>query len=420
MARPVVVFEDQGYLNFQPLTYTRPVCRLRCGIVTLWEKVAAAYPSAPIVLHTRNYVAPVVAEEIQEVKVNTLAGDSALLINGRLVAPADLAGTIPLDGPDCAYLCDGQVVAARVSGGRCAEIAKLIAKEPLPDGWSEGLKTETVKLPMAKYPWDLVTLNAKQITADFARLKLGGKIAGKIHASAVLDEKENIHIAEGAEIQPGAILAAHGGPIFIGPGAKVMCGAVVEGPVAVGRKTSIKILAKIYEGTSMGEFCKVGGEVEESIFLAYSNKQHDGFLGHAYLGEWINLGADTNNSDLKNNYGSVSVIINGKKVDSGSLFVGLTMGDHSKAGINTMFNTGTVVGVGCNVYGADFPPKYVPSFCWGGAAGFVEYAQSKCLSTAEKVMGRRDRKLTPAGRTMLETVFQMTAGERTAVVKEGA
>lgn len=417
MTRPVVVFEDQGYVNLQPLTYTKPACRLRCGIVTLWEKVAAAYPSAPLVLHTRDYVAGVVAEEIKGVKVNELTCDSALLINGRLIASADLARVIPLEGDDCAYLCDGQVVAARVSGGKCVELARLIGAGPLPDGWTDGLKTESVELPLVTYPWDLVSHNGQQIAADFDRMKVGGKITGKVHESAVLDGKQHIHVAEGAEIQPGAILLAHEGPIFIGPGSKVMAGAVLEGPVSLGRKVTIKILAKIYEGTSFGDYCKCGGEVEESIFQAYSNKQHDGFLGHAYLGEWINLGADTNNSDLKNNYSNVAVMINGRKVDSGSMFVGLIMGDHSKAGINTMFNTGTVVGVGCNVYGADFPPKYVPSYCWGGAGGFMEYDLNRCLATAGKVMGRRDRELTRAGRAMLETVHKLTADERNAVVK---
>lgn len=417
MTRPVVIFEDEGYANLLPLTYTRPACRLRCGIVTLWEKVAAAYASAPIVLHARDYVAPVVAEEIPNVTVNELAGDVVLMINGRLIATEDLARTIPPDGTDCAYVCDGQVAAARINGPRCREIAKLLTAGPLPDGWMDGLKTQTVELPLVIYPWDLVSHNPKQIAADFERMKLRGKIAGTVHESAALTARENIHVADGARIDPGAILLADEGPIYIGPGARVMAGAVLEGPVAVGAKSSIKILAKIYEGTSIGEYCKVGGEVEECIFQAYSNKQHDGFMGHSFFGEWINIGADTNNSDLKNNYSTVKVTINGQPVDSGSLFVGSTVGDHSKFGINSMLNTGTVIGVGCNVYGADFPPKYVPSFCWGGAAGFVEHEQAKCLSTAEKVMGRRNRELTRAHRTMLETVFKRTADERRAVVQ---
>ena len=416
MAKPVVIFEDQGYLNLQPLTYTRPACRLRCGIVKLWEKVAAAYPGADIVIHSRDYLSGVIKAEMEGVGVNSFSGASALFVNGRVLATEGFAGTIGLEGEDCAFVAEGQIVAARVSGGKCVELAKLLAAGPLPDGWADGLKTQNVEITLINYPWDLINNNADQIAADFKRMKLGGQNHGKVHKAAILDGAEHIHIAEGAEIQPGAVLMGHDSPIYIGPGATVMAGAVLEGPISIGAKSSIKIQAKIYEGTSMGEYCKVGGEVEESIFHAYSNKQHDGFLGHAYLGEWINLGADTNNSDLKNNYSTVKVTINGKTVDSGSMFVGSTIGDHTKIGINTMINTGTVIGVGCNVYGADFPPKYVPSFCWGGAAGFVEHKTDKFLSTAEKVMGRRKREMTPAHKDMLEKVFELTAAERKLAV----
>ena len=418
MTRQLVIFEDEGYTNLLPLTWTRPATRLRCGIVNLWEKVVAAYSDAEIVIHTRDYVAPVVAEEIPKVKVNSLGAASALLINGRAVAPHNIAQLIPLSGDDRVYLSGGEVVAARLGGGRLTAIAKLIESgAPLAKGWTDGIATQEVDVPVIKYPWDLITQNPKQIEADFARMGLAGKCAGIVHDSAVLTDMNRIHVADGAEVQAGAILIADGGPIYIGPGAKVMAGAVVEGPASVGAKSSIKILAKIYEGTSIGEFCKIGGEVEECIFQAYSNKQHDGFKGHSFFGEWINVGADSNNSDLKNNYSTVRVKINGQEIDSGSLFVGSTVGDHSKSGINSMINTGTVIGVGCNLYGGDFPPKYIPSFCWGGAAGFVEHQLEKFLSTAERVMGRRKRELTAAHRAMLTKVYELTRDERARIIK---
>jgi len=184
--------------------------------------------------------------------------------------------------------------------------------------------------------------------------------------------------------------------------------ATIEGPAFVGDDSRIKIGAKIYQGTTIGEVCKVGGEVEASIIHSHSNKQHDGFLGHSYLGQWVNLGADTNNSDLKNNYGTVKVYVEGEMVDTGSLFVGLMMGDHSKSGINTMFNTGTVVGVMCNVYGAGFPPKFIPSYTWGGAQELIEYELDKALDTARRVMARRDVQLTQAQEEMLRAVFELT------------
>jgi UDP-N-acetylglucosamine diphosphorylase/glucosamine-1-phosphate N-acetyltransferase len=213
------------------------------------------------------------------------------------------------------------------------------------------------------------------------------------------------------------VLDAEDGPIFIDEGATIMANASLQGPLFVGAKSTIKMGAKIYEGTSIGPVCKVGGEVEESIFHAYSNKQHEGFLGHAYLGEWVNLGADTNNSDLKNNYGTVRVHIDGKTIDSGLLFVGLFMGDHAKSGINTMFNTGTVVGVMSNVFGADYPDKLVPSFAWGGAASCETYACEKALQVARRVMARRNRELTKAQEAVLRQVFELTAHERDAAMK---
>jgi UDP-N-acetylglucosamine diphosphorylase/glucosamine-1-phosphate N-acetyltransferase len=412
MPRPLVIVEDAGYANLLPLTYTRPACRLRCGIETLLDKIMAAYSAPQVVVHAREHLAPVVAEELPRVSVNELKAEAALFVNGRLIAPADLASMIPLDGEDCVYRVAGEVAAARLSGSRCREVAAKLARGPLAGDWAGGVAPREINVKLVGYPWSLIGANSAQIRADFKRLNLSGRVDGTVHTSAVLDCPENIYVADGARVEAGAILAAEGGPIYLAPGAVVMAGAVVEGPVSIGHKSRIKILAKIYEGTTIGEYCKIGGEVENCIFQAFTNKQHDGFKGHSYYGEWINIGADSNNSDLKNNYSTVRVTINSREIDSGELFVGSTVGDHSKSGINSMFNTGTVVGVGCNLYGADFPPKYVPSFCWGGASGMVEHDFEKFVVTAERVMARRDRKLTPAARTMLQRVFEDSAAER--------
>jgi UDP-N-acetylglucosamine diphosphorylase/glucosamine-1-phosphate N-acetyltransferase len=408
----LVIFEDSAYRHFLPLSYTRPVCGLRCGITMLWEKIVAAYGVPKPVLHVRPFMAAAQADEHRTVAVNQFDGESALLVNGRLLASTRLAKAIPLAGNDVAYMHGSAVVAARVSGKRWKDIRGLMAAGPLPDGWVHALPCCDTEEIVLDYPWDLVHHNTSQIKADFEHLRAGGVIAGQVHRAAILEGREQIHIAEGAEVQPAAVLLATDGPIYIGPKAKIMAGAVIQGPVAIGARSAVKMQAKIYEGTTLGPYCKVGGEVEESIFQGYSNKQHDGFLGHAYLGEWINLGADTNNSDLKNTYGSVKVVVDGKSIDSGSLFVGATIGDHSKCGINTMLNTGTVIGVGCNVFGADFPPKDVPCFCWGGARGFIEHELGKFLATAERVMRRRDRELTSAITTMLTEVYRQTSGRR--------
>jgi UDP-N-acetylglucosamine diphosphorylase/glucosamine-1-phosphate N-acetyltransferase len=262
------------------------------------------------------------------------------------------------------------------------------------------------------YPWDLVHHNPEQIKQDFKFFNLGGQILGAVLPHATLIKEENIYIAHGAVIKPGAVLDAGDGPIFIDQDAVVMANACVQGPLFLGSRSAIKMGAKIYEGTSIGEVCKVGGEVEESIIHSHSNKQHEGFLGHSYLGQWVNIGADSNTSDLKNNYSTVRVHINGEMVDSGLMFVGLTMGDHSKCGINTMFNTGSVVGVMSNVFGSGYSDKYIPSFTWGGIESSEEYALEKALEVARRVMERRKIALTSDMRDMLRRVFEMTTSER--------
>jgi len=208
------------------------------------------------------------------------------------------------------------------------------------------------------------------------------------------------------------VLDAEDGPIYIDKDATVMANASLQGPLFVGAKSVIKMGAKIYESVSVGEMCKVGGEVEESIIHSYSNKQHEGFLGHSYLGQWVNLGADSNNSDLKNNYGTVKVYVNGEMIDSGLLFVGLIMGDHAKCGINTMFNTGTVVGAMSNVFGSGYSDKFIPSFTWGGVESMETYALDKALEVARRVMARRKMALSVAQENMLRHVFAITTFER--------
>ena len=223
------------------------------------------------------------------------------------------------------------------------------------------------------------------------------------------------HVPEdtGAFIVSGAVLDASDGPIYIGRKVRIFPQSTIIGPVCVWDASWIKVGAQIYENTTIGPVCKVGGEVEESIIHGYSNKQHAGFLGHAYLGTWVNLGAGTNNSDLKNNYGTVKVTLGEKQIDTGLQFVGLTMGDHSKSAINSMFNTGTVVGVCSNIFGFGFPPKYVPSFSWGAAGEtFTTYGIEKAIDVARRVMARRSIELTATEATLFRRVFDLTSDER--------
>ena len=413
MIDSICIFEDQHYRQLVPLVYTRPVYDLRCGALTLRQKIQRAYPGVPVHLHTRNFLADLVRQQNPETVVNQVDRRGCLFLNGRLLAGKDLAKTIPLDGPDMAYICGDTVVAARLSGTPIRGI--------LPDTiemmtFGTVQKTET-PATLIGYPWDLINNNGPQLLSDFTLLApaQSDRIKGTSYQGAHLIEPSNIVIGGGTKVKPGVVLDAENGPIYIGSNSTIFPNAVIEGPAYIGDRTLIKIGAKIYENTSIGEVCKVGGEVEASIIHSHSNKQHDGFLGHAYLGMWVNLGADTNNSDLKNNYSSVKVMIDGKTVDSGSMFMGLIMGDHSKSSINSMFNTGTVVGVSSNVFGSGFPPKDIPSFSWGGAESMETYEIEKALDVARRVMGRRKIELTKVEEQMLRTVFEMTRKDRRAV-----
>ena len=271
------------------------------------------------------------------------------------------------------------------------------------------LPSRDVRAVLIEFPWDAVHRNGAMLSADFNRLIGNANREGTVHNGVQMLNPRSVHIAPGATVQPNVVLDAQDGPVWIDSGATIMAGAVLRGPIYIGRDSRVKIGAKLYEQTTIGPVCKVGGEVEGSIIHGYSNKQHDGFLGHAYLGSWVNLGADTNNSDLKNNYGNVQAFINGRKVDTGQRFVGLFMGDHSKCAINTMFNTGTIVGTNCNIFGAGMPPKFLPSFSWGGADGTVLFDIEKAMAVAAVVMGRRDVAFDARQKAVFEAVCALAA-----------
>jgi UDP-N-acetylglucosamine diphosphorylase/glucosamine-1-phosphate N-acetyltransferase len=413
MVDSICVFEDTAYRNLLPLVHLRITSDLRCGITTLREKIERTYPGIPLSLHCRGYLADLVREQNLGVPVNNVQGTSCLFVNGRLIADESLPKIVPTEGPDAMYISRESVVAARLSGTTLDAFRRNLP-ETIGSEHFEGLTRTEIQVALVHYPWDLVSRNGDAIVADFALLTAGRKekMRGLVYEGAHLVNKENLYVGDGTQIKPGTVLDAESGPIYIGKNVTVFPNATIEGPAYVGDGCMIKIGAKIYENTSIGEKSKVGGEVEESIIHSHSNKQHDGFLGHSYLGRWVNLGADTNNSDLKNNYGNVSVVIDGESIDTGSPFVGLIMGDHSKSGINTMFNTGTVVGISSNVFGSGFPPKAIPSFAWGGAGGMTTYRIEKSLEVAKRVMARRKIILSAVEETVIREVFMETEKER--------
>ncbi len=408
----ICIFEDEQYLNFEPLIFSRPVFDLVCGMTTLKEKIIRAFPKEKVALKFRNHLESFVKADNPKCKVNQFNDDDYLLINGRIIAPSNLKNILSVkSGEEKVFISKGVVVAAKISKRRIKDLS-LGKVENIDTKLFSNLSPVEVDIPVADYLWDLVYLNGKEIQNDFKIFTKRKSSAKKKYAGVSFVNKKNVFIGKDVEIKPGVVLDASTGPIYIERNVAIFPNAVIQGPFYIGESSKIKSCATIYPNVSIGKVCKVGGEVEDTIIHPYSNKQHSGFLGHSYLGSWINLGADTNNSDLQNNYGTIKVQVNGKHIDSGRQFVGLIMADHSKTAINTMFNTGTVVGFSSNVYGAGFPPKYIPSFGWGGSESMKEYKLAKAIETAKAVFARRDKKFSSEDEKLFETIFNLTKDVR--------
>jgi len=392
----IVIFEDEGALKFLPLVYLKPVYELRLGMRSLREKFEAELSDAfPLSFHVRQCLAALYREQ-QEQPVNTLTDDDVLFLNGRVICDETLAKKI-VSGKfqhGKAYFNGGQLALFRADPRKLfAQLPDVIEAKEI----SEKLPVEQIDCAYVAFMWDLIRLHPEEFRREAMNCKDFGRIEGRISPAATLVNERNIYVAEGADVRAGVVIDAEEGFVYLGPAATVLPNAVLMNNVYVGSGSTVKIGAKIYSNVYIGSRSKVGGEVEDSIIEPYANKQHDGFIGHSYISSWCNLGADTNNSDLKNNHGSVRMNLSGKEIDTKMQFLGLLMGEHSKSGINTMFNTGTIVGLSSNVFGAGFPPKAIGSFEWGGAdSGFEPYRLDKALEVARAVMHRRGIEMSPA------------------------
>ena len=389
-----ILFDDYSWQNLLPLTFTRPVCELRVGILTIKEK-------------WENYLnekCSYLTQDHLKAKYPVQSGDDNLLINGSVLPdPSLLEALLKLE--------TGQILGTRdlILGARAADIQDI----PGPACFEDYLEVpyENDCLVIA-YPWDIFRNNGQAINDDFVLLTRG-KNSAKLSDTNILIHPENIFCEPGVQAE-GVILNAKSGPIYLGRDSEIMEGAAIRGPFALGDHSTIKLNAKIYGPTTIGPHSKAGGEINNSVIQGYSNKGHDGFLGNSVLGEWCNIGADTNNSNLKNNYTEVRIWSYKQEsfIKTGLTFCGLIMGDHSKCGINTMFNTGTVVGVSANIFGTGFPRTFIPSFAWGGPQGFSTYKTDKAFEVAKDVMARREVDFDYNERAILELVFDMTARYR--------
>jgi len=416
------IFEDDDYEHFYPLTCNRPVYLLLCGALRLWQKWNASFPGARIIFLCRNEIAPYVAEN-SEVRCNRFdfsACDRAIFINGRALPDPNLVKALTKDKPGKLYLTDGNLTAATLDPK--SDMAGTLAKM---NYWGYGhfksiihdLPKQDIPAEWLNYIWDFVAQNPDQIRADFQNFPnifsgYGCASEELTKAGCMLYNADDIRVAGDAVIDGQTVLDAREGPIIIANKVRINSHTRIEGPCYIGPETQI-VGAKVREGCSFGPNCRVGGEVEESVFLGYSNKYHEGFMGHAYLGEWVNLGALTTNSDLKNNYGNIRVDIGLGEMDTGLMKVGSFIGDHVKTGIGTLLNTGISIGFGSNIFGGGLvKDKFVPAFAWGGPEGYGEYRLDKALETALIAMRRRDVTMTAKCENVFKLVFENTKGDR--------
>jgi UDP-N-acetylglucosamine diphosphorylase/glucosamine-1-phosphate N-acetyltransferase len=387
----IILSDADRHRRLLPLTFTRPVALLRPGILRIdegWQLRSGL----PVGYRTEPYL---------QAGFQLAVGAAARFeVDGSLLATDELVAAVLALGPGQALMKEGRALAFGIAGHEAPDTAS----------WSNP-SSAFDQVPYAgeviafDRPWRLFQHCGASIASDFALVTAGRRSQPLSATNTVVGDPALVFLEEGAVCE-ASILNTRSGPIHIGRGAEIMEGCMLRGPIAIGGHAVMKMGAKVYGPSAFGPECRVGGEVSNSVMLGFSNKGHDGFLGNSVLGEWCNLGADTNNSNLKNTYGEVKAYsyAEGAEVGTGLQFCGLVMGDHAKSGINTMFNTGTVVGVAANVFGGGFPPKRIPGFAWGGAEGLQEHDIERALVTARRVMERRGKQLTAQQEAVLRHV----------------
>lgn len=386
-----ILFDDHNRKQLLPFVFTRPVSEIRFGILTIREKWEKAL-GQEVSYYTEAYLNQKYPLKLEQENV---------FINGKICPDEILLNEIAtLSENSGIYLAETLIA---FKGGKNFDEIDMLKKSRL---------IESPILAINQV-WDIFSKNGEAIKRDFEILTKGKTSKPISETNTIIGDKSQVFIEEGAIVE-ASVLNTKSGPIYIGTDAEIMEGSVVRGPLALCEHSALKLATKIYGPTTIGPHSKVGGEINNSVIFGYSNKAHDGFLGNSVIGEWCNLGADTNNSNLKNNYGHVKLYnyISGKQEDTGLQFCGLMMGDHSKCGINTMFNTGTVVGVAANIFGGDFPPTHIPSFSWGGSDGFEPYKIEKLFETASKVLARRNMELSDYDKSILLEVFNQETSSK--------
>jgi len=411
----IVLFEDshaQG-LCFKPLTYTRGFAELLTGCYSAIERLLTfAHPESQIVLHVRAELVPVVKKRYPFLRVNELLqARRSIFVNSRLLLTEHLFTQL-LSNDDSLLRWEDQP--EEILGFTLVGIIPKTLLNKVASG--EAITNDDVKLtahilPRAKLftsLWNMVNSNSVVIQSDVKRIAAARVriFQGDFHSNPNLEitNIKNIYADASVAFSRRTYLDATEGPILLEENVKIEPNATIMGPIVIRAGSLIKAGAKIHPGVTIGQVCKIGGEVENSIIQGYSNKQHDGYLGHSFIGEWCNLGAGTNTSDLRNDYSNVKVNIENQEFETKSLFVGLLMGDHSKCAIGTQFNTGTAIGVSSNIFCTGFPPKWIPNFSWCGPNGIEKYKQDKALEVAKIVMARRGKAISEEEENLLRSL----------------
>lgn len=390
-----ILFDDNSRDNLLPLTFTRPVADIRIGILTIREKWER-WLNTKVSSQTQDYLSKKYPSEFA---IDT----DNVWISGSLCPNSKFVEEIKTLQPGQALMAGNTVLA--INSGDNKSFDKNAA-----EGFTKfESHSKTLRI---EHLWDIFSKNGEALASDFELLTAGRKSLALSPTNQVIGI-ENIFVEEGAKVEC-AILNASTGPIYIGKDAEIMEGSIVRGPFALCEHSALKLGTKIYGPTTIGPHSKVGGEVNNSVIFGYSNKAHDGFLGNSVIAEWCNIGADSNNSNLKNNYAEVKLwsYPQKKMAGTGLTFCGLIMADHSKCGINTMFNTGTVVGVNANIFGAGFPANHIPSFSWGGASGLTTYKKEQAFDVAKRVFERRGMIFNEIEAGILTHIFELTEIDR--------
>jgi len=412
----ILLYEDESVENLYPFSIMHPAWEVRCGAARLFEKFNFYFPDAKIFFSGRNnHLKSFLARF--DIKNQDITRENMLIINSKVMPSKGLFASMEFESKKQNTESDKSVI---FTNNQVPFALYLPSTEQInPNNFDLNFlpamlsslhslfpKIEIPNISIINYLWDAIELNGKAISDDFYFFPNRTDLDKFSHYGVWLLEKDKISIGNNCKIAPFVVLDAEKGEIIIEDNVEIMANSVITGHCHIGKNSLIKAGAKIYENTSIGEWCKVGGEIENSIIQSYSNKQHEGFLGHSYLGEWINIGADTNTSDLKNTYGDITVRLGNKEINTRRMFLGLLCGDHTKSCINCMFTTGTVAGISGILVKEWFLPNYIPSFSWGGKRESPIFKVSKAIEIARIVMSRRNKNLLPEEEVLFKEEYE--------------